>query len=156
MNIKRSLSFVLSAITIMGGGFILFNVAFMLFALVVNLTISLTGSDPRSAPPILSRLLGFLAIGGLTWLGMKIDLKSNEIKHTLRATLITMPLMAVLILIGVLLNEQAQWIILLAGAVVIVPSLYAVWKHKLPWMYSFAIIYVSVLALYVMWSGMDI
>ncbi|HCT63055.1 MAG TPA: hypothetical protein DIC19_03045 [Erysipelotrichaceae bacterium] len=148
--------FVLPAIIIMGGGFILFNVAFILFALVVNLTISIFGTDPHSAPPVLSRLLGFLAIGGLTWIGFKINLKSDEIKHTLRATLITMPLMALLIALGIMLYEQAQWMVLLAGALIIVPSLYYVWRLKLSWKYLFAIIYVAVLALYVMWSGMDI
>ena len=67
-----------------------------------------------------------------------------------------MPLMAVLVALGVLLNQQPQWMILLAGALVVVPALYFVWRRKLPWMYTFAILYVTILALYIMFSGLDI
>lgn len=156
MKNNRLVGYILPAIVIMAGGFVLFNFAFIVFALIVNLSISLLGMDPQSAPPILSRLLGFLALILITWLGFRINFQSESIKHTLRATLITMPLMAVLVAIGVMLYQQAQWMILLVGALVVVPSLYYVWRRKLPWMYTFAIMYVTILALYIMFSGLDI
>jgi hypothetical protein len=156
MKNNRLVGYILPAIVIMAGGFVLFNFAFIVFALIVNLSISLLGVDPQSAPPILSRILGFFALIFITWLGFKINFKSESIKHTLRATLITMPLMAVLVAIGVMLYQQPQWMILLAGALVVAPALYYVWRLKLPWMYHFAILYVTILALYIMFSGLDI
>lgn len=156
MKNNRLLGYILPAILIMVGGFVLFNFAFIIFALIVNLSISLLGVDPQSAPPILSRILGFSALIFITWLGFKINFKSETLKHTLRSTLITMPLMAVLVALGVLLNQQAQWMILLAGAFVVIPAIYYVWRRKLPWMYTFAILYVTILALYIMFSGLDI
>ena len=156
MKNTKLLGMILPAIVIMAGGFILFNFAFIVFALIVNLSISLLGADMQSAPPVLSRALGFLALILFTWLGFKINFKSETVKHTLRATLITMPLMAVLVALGVMLYQQPQWMILLAGALVVAPALYYVWRLKLPWMYHFAIRYVTILALYIMFSGMDI
>lgn len=156
MKNNRLLEYILPAILIMVGGFVLFNFAFIVFALIVNLSISLLGADINSAPPVLSRGLGFLALILITWLGFKINFKSETVKHTLRATLITMPLMAVLVALGVILYQQTQWIILLAGTLVVAPALYYVWRLKLPWMYTFAILYVTILALYIMFSGLDI
>ena len=156
MKNNKLLGYILPAIVIMAGGFVLFNFAFIVFALIVNLSISLLGVNPESAPPILSRLFGFLALIVITWIGFKFNFKSESVKHTLRATLITMPLMAVLVALGVMLYQQPQWMILLAGALVVGPSLYYVWRLKLPWMYHFAILYVTILALYIMFSGLDI
>lgn len=156
MKNNHLLEYILPAILVMVGGFVLFNFAFIVFALIVNLSITLLGVDPQSAPPILSRILGFSALIFITWVGFKLRFKSETVKHTLRATMITMPLMAMLVAIGVMLNQQPQWMILLAGALVVVPVLYYVWRLKLPWMYHFAILYVAILALYIMFSGLDI
>ena len=156
MKNNHLFGYILPAIVIMAGGFVLFNFAFVVFALIVNLSISMLGMDPQSAPPILSRLFGFFTLIVITWLGFKINFKSETVKHTLRATWITMPLMAVLVAIGVALNQQPQWMILLTGALAVAPSLFYVWRLKLPWMYHFAIIYVTILALYIMFSGLDI
>ena len=62
MKNTKLLGTILPAIVIMAGGFVLFNFAFIVFALIVNLSISLLGADMHSAPPVLSRALGFLAL----------------------------------------------------------------------------------------------
>lgn len=156
MKNNTLLGYILSVIIIMIGGFALFNVAFIVFAFIVNFSISILGADPQSAPPVLSRILGLAVLFAFAWFGLKIQFKSETFQHTFRSMLLTMPLMVILVAMGVLLHQQAQWLIMIVGALIIVPSLYYVWKKKLPWMYTFAILYVSILALYVMFSGMDI
>ena len=156
MKLNPFLSSLLSALFIMVGGFILFNLAFVLFALIVNLSISILGSEAHSAPPLIARIIGVFALAGITWLGLKIKLRNDIYDHTLKATIITMPLMVIMVSIGITLYQQAQWIILLAGALIIIPALYYVWKKKYPWMYAFAIVYVAILAMFILFSGMDI
>lgn len=156
MKLNSMFSKMLSALVIMVGGFILFNLAFVVFALIVNLSISILGLGAQSAPPVIARILGVIVLAVITWLGLKIKLKNEVFNHTLKATIITMPLMVIMVSIGITLYQQAQWIIILAGALIIIPALYYVWKKNYPWMYAFAIVYVALLALFIMFSGMDI
>ena len=67
-----------------------------------------------------------------------------------------MPLMVILVAIGISLYQQSKWMIAGAGAVIICALLSYLYKKKLSWLYYFSTLYVAVLALYILLSGMEI
>ena len=140
MNIKKLTSSLLSMTTMIFGGFLLFNLGFLVFALIVNF----------------SRLMGYLVIVGLSYLGLRLICGDSQLKHTLRATIITLPLMAFLIGIGIYLYGQSDFFILAVSGVVILLVLLYLYLKKLPWMYWFADLYVSLLGALVMIMDIDI
>lgn len=61
MQFKKIASVLISMITIMAEGYLLFNVAVLLFAWIVNTTMQISGQAENETPRILSRLLGYSA-----------------------------------------------------------------------------------------------
>jgi hypothetical protein len=71
-------------------------------------------------------------------------------QHTINATLLTVPLMAILVFLGIGLYGQSDLVIAVAGAAVIVPILgFCIWK-KVPWVYTLAVVYVGILGIVMM------
>lgn len=156
MNIKKLTSSLLSMTTMIFGGFLLFNLGFLVFALIVNFSMLFMKQPESAAPSIISRLMGYLVIVGLSYLGLRLIRGDSQIKHTLRATIITLPLMAFLIGIGIYLYGQSDFFILAVSGVVILLVLLYLYLKKLPWMYWFAVLYVSLLGALVMIMDIDI
>ncbi len=141
----------LLAIFIVVGGFILFNFAFILTALVMRGTMLVMRMPENMAPPSLARFLAFALILFMSWLVFK-----SGLNHTFKATFLTMPLMTVLVLLGLSLYNQPKWMLYGAGAGIILVLLAYLYKKRLPWVYYFATIYVAILGIYIMVSGIDI
>ena len=157
MKGKSIVAIVISIIMIVAGGYLLFNLAFLLFALIVNTTMQMSGQSDTDPPPgILARLLGYTGIGLLTYLGLKYFSNHSQLKHTLRATFLTLPLMALLVSIGIAFHQQADAIILGIGAVVMIPVLIYLYAKKLPWMYWLATFYVAALGVIVIIKNIQI
>ncbi len=72
MQFKKIAAVLISMLTIMAGGYLLFNVAFLLFAWIVNTVMQISRQTDNETPRILSRLLGYSAIGLLTFGGLKL------------------------------------------------------------------------------------
>jgi hypothetical protein len=142
MKLKAWQKNVLSAVVIVVVGFILFNVAFILAAFVFNTVASLTGKGLDQGPRF-AGVAAYLVILGL----LSIAVFISKLSHLAKATFLTMPLMAVVILSGVMLYEQPSWIPFAAGAAIIGAVLIYLYSKKLPWLYYFATFYVAVLAL---------
>ena len=68
MGAKKIMFILISIITIIGGGYLLFNVGFILFALVVNATMEMSGQSENDTPRMLSHLLGYVTIGLFTYI----------------------------------------------------------------------------------------
>lgn len=136
--LKKTFTPIVSALSVLGGGFILFNLGFLLLALMV---------------PENWKLQGFLVTAGYAlaalavFVLMKWALDKQAFKHTLWATLLTLPLMAVLVMIGIALYGQSDMVIYAVGAVVLIPVYVILYRRKLPWVYWLAVIYVTVLGL---------
>lgn len=151
MKLNPWLKNILSVLVIVAGGFVLFTLAFLLTALVTNAFISVFGMVRVGNPYGTGRWLTLLLILFLSWLVFRS--KSND---TVKATVLTMPLMVVLVLTGISFYQQPTWIIAGIGAVVIGAVLFYLHRKRLPWVYYFATFYVAALALYVWISGVDI
>ena len=151
INLKLWQKNVLSALVIIIGGFILFNLAFILAALVINATMSVLGMAQNEAPPIVGRVLYLLLIFLISWFIFR-----SRLNATIKATFLTMPLMVILVVIGIGFYQQSKWMIAGIGAVIICVVLFYLHKKKLPWLYYFSTSYVAALSLYILLSGMEI
>jgi len=140
------------AAIIMLGGFLLFNVAFLLAALVTTgISLLLRLSIDSQPPTIFSLVLFVLLLIAASYFVLK-----SKLNHLIKATFLTMPLMSLLISIGVLLYEQPRYVPISIGAVVIAIIAGFFYRKKMPWMYYFAEVYVAALALYIVLAGIDI
>lgn len=151
MKLKLYQKNILSVLVIVVGGFILFNLAFLLTAFVTNAVISFSGMRQFRAVHIIGRGLSLLLIFLLSW-----SVFRSRLNDTIKATFLTMPLMVILVIIGVSLYQQSKWIIAGIGAVIICGVILYLHKKKFPWVYYFSTLYVASLALYILLSGMDI
>lgn len=132
---------VLSAVVIAAGGFILFNAAFLLAALVINGLGMLMGNVDR--PPSFIQIVAYAGILLIiSWLVFR-----SKLSHLIKATYMTMPLMVVLVMTGITLYTQPQWVPICVGAVIVAAVLLFIYIKKLPWLYYFATVYVAALAL---------
>lgn len=143
--------YALPAGIIVVGGFILFNLAFILTALVVNLLLAVEGNPESSILHIVGRLLALLLI--LVIIGLILRTRIN---HTVKATFMTMPLMTILVLLGITFYGQPLWVLYGVGAAIILAVLFFLYKRKLPWVYYFATLFVAALGIFIMATGMDI
>lgn len=140
----------IAVLAVLVGGFVLFNLAFMLYALMVNLPEILAGNPAEwvaSALPALMWTLGLaVLIGVAVW-----NLVEKKLRWpTIWATLLTVPLMAILVSIGIALYGQSDLVIALVGGAVILPLIgVCLWK-KWPWVYLLAVVYAGVLGLVIM------
>lgn len=136
--LKKTLAPIVSALTVLGGGFILFNLAFLIVALMVPDNWKLQG---------LLVTAGYALAAIVLFVLLKWALDKQAFKHTLWATLLTLPLMTVLVLIGIALYGQSDLVIFAVGAVVLIPVYVILIRKKLPWVYWLAVVYITVLGL---------
>lgn len=155
MKLKPWQKNVLSALVIVGGGFLLFNAAFMLAAFVGTACTFLVGAisqtDDFALNPMFWWLVFIVIIMVVSWFVLRT--KWNVL---VKATYLTMPLMVALIFTGVLLFKRPTWVPAVAGAAIVCAVLFFLYRKKLPWQYYFAVLYTGALALYVMLAGVEI
>lgn len=135
----------LSIIIIVSVGFVLFNVAFLLAAVIFNVSMSLLGTPEGSPPPFAGKVTYVALILLMSWLVFRS--KMNDI---VKATMLTMPLMVIFVLVGIGLYRQPMWLTVGIGSVIVGAVLYYLHKKKLSWLYYFATFYVALLALCIM------
>ena len=151
MKLKPYQKNVLSALVIIIGGFALFNIAFLLAALVINATMRVLGMAQHEAPSMVGRVLFLILIILSSWFVFR-----SKLKDLIKATFLTMPLMVVLVMAGISLYQQARWMVAGIGAVFIFSVLYYLYKKKLSWLYYFSTFYVAIVALCVMLFNVEI
>lgn len=140
---------VLSMACIVVGGFILFNVAFMLAALMMGTLARFDGT--QGIPPAYGRIIFVLLILLISWFLLR-----SKLNDLIKATYLTMPLMIVLVMIGIFSFQLSQWVVYILGGIVVAAVLYFIYLKKLSWLYYFATGYVVAVALFVMIAGIDI
>jgi hypothetical protein len=144
-KLKKWQKNVLAAVFIIVAGFILFNLAFMLAALVINLTMSIMGQPQNVAPPFVGRVAYSIIILLISWLILK-----SKLNDLIKAAFLTMPLMVILIMLGISLYQQPIWLLGLIGSAGVGIVLLYLYKKKLVWYYYFSTFYVAVLVLCIM------
>ncbi|PKM65524.1 MAG: hypothetical protein CVU94_08455 [Firmicutes bacterium HGW-Firmicutes-19] len=148
MKLKNILGIIISVLTIMLGGFVLFSLGFILLAIIIN-GFQILGETPSGE--VSSEMLMFAAylVGAIIIiLGAKWLLTKEQLKHTLRAAALALVLMVVLVMIGIALYKQTDLIILLAGGVVIIPLFILLYIKKANWTYLFATVFVACIGIY--------
>ena len=151
MKLKPWQKSLLSMIIIIIGGFILFNFAFILTALVVRATMFIIRAPENMPPPYIGRYITVILILIMSYIVFR-----SRLNDTIKATYLTMPLMVALVMIGLSLYGKPQWVIYGTGALVIFAVTIYLYKKKLSWLYYFSTFYVAILGLYIMISGMEI
>lgn len=145
MKLKPYQKNTLSVLAVAAMGFILFNLAFILAAIVINGSMSVLGMAENAAPPAIGRVLYLLLIFLISWLVFRSRL--NEI---IKAAFLAMLLMVIIVMLGLSLYQYSMWITIGIGAVIISTVLFYVHKKKLSWLYYFSTFYVTILGLCVM------
>lgn len=97
----------LSALVIIVGGFIFFTLAFLLYAFVINVTMSALKMTQNEVPPIIGRLLYLFLIFLISWFVFR-----SHMNNLIKATFLTMPLMVILVMLGIILYQQSKWMII--------------------------------------------
>ncbi|MPM91419.1 hypothetical protein SDC9_138548 [bioreactor metagenome] len=151
MRLKPYQKNILSALAVMAGGFILFNVVFLLAALVINASMRVMGMPMNQAPHIISRVLYLILICLISWFVFR-----SRLNNVIKATYLTMPLMVILVTAGLSLYQQPKWMVAIIGAVLICALIYYFHKKKLSWLYYFSVFYVAAVAFCVMIFNIDI
>ncbi len=155
MKLKSWQKNILFMLIIIGGGFVLFNVAFLLAAIVhmaYNMVIT------RFVHMIdYGRMIYFswhyiyiIVVLLISWFVFR-----SPFNDLVKATYLTMPLIVVLTEVGV---QFYRWPALVwsIGTIIVGFLLFYLYKTKCSWLYYFATIYVVVVEIFVMVSGMDI
>ena len=155
MKLKTWQKNVLSAIVIVGGGYLLFFVAFLLAAVTLNgcqmLVEWFTGHESSGVGWMTYRYVFLAILLLISWLVFR-----SKLPTLVKAAYLPMPLMVLLVLTGIRFYQQSKWVPIGVGAVLILAVLLYLYKRKLPWQYYFATLYTAIMALYVLLSGMEI
>lgn len=145
MKLKHYQKNILFMLVIVGVGYILFNIAFILAAFVLKASMSVLGMSQNAAPPFAGKVLYLLLILLISWFVFR-----SKLSDLAKATFLTMPLMVVLVMVGIFLNPLSRWLIVGSGAVIVCTLLFYLYMKKLSWLYYFATIYVAVLGVCIM------
>jgi hypothetical protein len=148
MKLKTWQKNVLSAVVIAAGGFLLWNIAFLMaygvMSLYITIRTSITGAEGAVDEMAWKYIFAVLVI----LISLAVFLP-KKIPALIKATYLTMPLMALLIVIGIALYEYPNWIPITIGAVIIAGLAFFIYMKKLPWLYYFATAYTGITALIV-------
>jgi len=152
MKLKTWQKNVLSAVVIAAGGFMLWNVAFMLAAAVNRLYGMVMGlSDGLENNRVWMYVYLFIVLL-ISW----FIFRAKRLNVLLKAAYLTMPLMVVLVLGGIQTYQQPKWVPLGIGAVIVLVVLLYLYRKKLPWQYYFATGVTAIMALIVVLADIQI
>ncbi len=155
MKLKTWQKNVLQAAAVAAGGFVMWNVAFILAAGVINgfnwLARLLAGNKDFAVNMMYGGYLYVIIILVISWFIFK-----SKLPTLAKAIYLPMPLMVLLLFQGIRLYEQPQWIPITIGAIIVCLVLLYLYKKKLSWLYYFATLYTGAMALYIILSGIDI
>lgn len=152
MNLKNWQKNILSAVVIAVGGFLLWNAAFILAAVVMRVSSFVMGLSDDQGSGMIWKYLFLIVMLLISWLVFR----AKRFKPLVKATYLTMPLMAMLIIEGIQFYKQPQWVPISIGAAIVLVVLLYLYKKKLPWQYYFASVYSGIVALLIVLLGIDI
>lgn len=139
MNNHKSLRVLSEMLAMMMGGFILFNIAFIL-AFGVHTLVNITFI--RQMVPW--HHVYIFIIGVLSWFVLKCNLNPF-----LKATFLTLPLMVGLVEIALNFYQYPIWVAVISS-IFMMSALFVINKKKLPWQFYFSVFYVAILGIIIM------
>jgi hypothetical protein len=156
MKLKLWQKNALSMLTIVVIGFILFNVAFILAWLVSTaysmaiMPFAKQADGDFDMIHSLWRYVYLILIILLSWFVFR-----SQFNDLVKATFLTLPLVVILAVVGVQFYTLPV-LVYVISAMIIATILFYLYKTKHSWLYYFATLYVAVVMLVVMLSGMQI
>jgi hypothetical protein len=137
MNTRKNLGWLLSVISIMFGGFLLFNIAFVGISLIIN-GFRLQGTVQNfNFLTTLLIFLGYTGAFGLLMFGLYKTFEKSEFKTIMNATFLMLVLMGSLVYIGILFHDNSTLIVVVSLAFMI-PVLIWMLTKKLHMWYIFS------------------
>lgn len=144
---------ILSALAIAAGGFVLLNLTFMLYALIINGILFLL---PAGFAMTSNWFMPFMVtIIGLSIITLYFFIFKSKIKEIYKAIFMTVPASVVLATIGIFLYRWPVAVYSLSGLFV-VGFLYYFYRTKQSWLYYFAVILVALVMLVMTLTGAEI
>lgn len=135
MNKKTMMSWIIVIISIVFGGFILFNITFLTLALMIQ-TFRLQGNPQEfNFLELFLSLLGYLLLIFILFYSLKRFLNGYEFKVAIRATLLTVPLMLSIVMFGIWFYDNQLLIILTSLGLMIPILVWMIIKKVHPWYY---------------------
>lgn len=129
------------------GGFVGFNLSFLIAALII-MTLGPKGGMGGS---VLGQTT-FMVVIYLLFFGVNI----LRIPTWIKATVFTMPTMSTLVMIGVVGYSLGTIVVLTIGALYVGCVAAYILYRKWDWTYRYALAYVTLMALYVILAGVEI
>lgn len=136
-------------VAIVVGGFILFNLGFLLAAVVIRGTQILLG--PTLGSPAIGRYVFLAVMGLISWFVFK-----SKLPTIAKATFMSLPLITLLLMIGISFFGTPLWLTIALDATVIGVVLFNLKQNHYPWQYYFSTGYVAILMVIIGITGMDI
>ncbi len=140
MNVSGKLKKILEMLFIVLAGFVLFNVAFLMAALVIQGLGLLSQSETQN--PRLGLMIFGLILLGISWFILR-----SKLSTLLKATYLTMPLMSAIVIIGVIGYTWPQWMIFAIEGLLIGSVIGTIRMKRLEWEFTFATLYCTGLGL---------
>ncbi len=154
---NKAVKNILSALAIIVFGFILLNIAFMfdfLFqsAIMAILKLFIPGDLFLQYPwfPPVMHVLFLIVIGLISWIVF-----NSKLKVLLKAIYMNVPLAVVFMTIGMFFYPWPL-VTFLIGGLFFISVLYYLYRTKQPWLYYFSLIFIGVLMLLVVITGVEI
>jgi len=139
---NKWINYMFPVVVIIIGGFVLFNLAFMSLGIFFDLN----NIELDSLLLFGGYLVSAIVLFGIT----RYFLPKKEAKDTIIATLLTLPLMVIIVSIGIRMHLQPDYLIIGLCALVFLPIIIAIKRLKLSWVYWLACGYVIILGLLIM------
>lgn len=141
---------ILSALAVSFFGFILWNLAFVLYALFVKTVLIFTPVEVVHPSSWYMLLIFAVMLAILSWFVLK-----STLPDLIKATWTTVPLVVVLVGIGILTYPNSLLSFGLSAAVVMLILLY-LWLSKTSWIYFYATLFTTITLLIFTLSGGEI
>lgn len=145
---KKIACIAISIITILFGGFVLFELGFVLLGLMANF------SEMRFEDYlVILRVLGETLV---VFVLPKFLLSKEKFKETIKAMFVALVMIVINLSVGINMYGSSDLAIMVVGAVVLAISM-AVFHHfKLSWMFYLASVYAASLGMYVLINNIEI
>ncbi len=140
MKMSKTVKRILEMLFIVLAGFVLFNVAFLMAALIIQGLGLLSQSETQN--PRLGLMIFGLILLGISWFILR-----SKLSTLLKATYLTMPLMSAIVIIGVIGYTWPQWLIFAIEGLLIGSVIGTIRMKRLEWEYTFATLYCTMLGL---------
>ena len=139
----------LQALFIVVIGFLLFNLAFILLAVILN-GITMVTHDPAQNND-LGYLIFLIVLLIFSWVVFQ-----TKLSILIKASFLTMPVMSVMVMIGVLMFGQPSWLLYGVEGFILGLIFAFLRQMKQPWQYTFAVLYCAVIGLIITLFNIEI